>query len=127
MLLSGWVALTAVERWAEQAPWSSAVLRGLLWACVVAGVWWFAEWTQSPLRTARESAAARESERRRASAAAGESDTRREAETAGAGQSGTAHEPGAAPAPEDETPHERRADVGAQVTRRPDSSTPSRR
>ncbi|MFC9948585.1 hypothetical protein [Streptomyces pratensis] len=59
VLLSGWVVLTAVERWAERAPWPSAVLSGLLWACVVAGVWWFAEWTQSPLRTARESAAAR--------------------------------------------------------------------
>ncbi|MFD8798227.1 hypothetical protein [Streptomyces atroolivaceus] len=59
VLLGGWVALTAVERWAEQAPWPDAVLGGLLWACVVAGVWWFAEWTQSPLRTAREYAAAR--------------------------------------------------------------------
>ncbi|MFD6278959.1 hypothetical protein ACFWFI_25840 [Streptomyces sp. NPDC060209] len=61
MLLSGWVVLTAVERWAERAPWPGAVLGGLLWSCVVAGVWWFAEWTQSPLRTARERAAARES------------------------------------------------------------------
>ncbi|MEU2679698.1 MULTISPECIES: hypothetical protein [unclassified Streptomyces] len=60
MLLSGWVVLTAVERWAEQAPWPGAVRGGLLWACVVAGVWWFAEWTQSPLRTAREAAEARE-------------------------------------------------------------------
>ncbi|MGW0791438.1 hypothetical protein ACWD04_25140 [Streptomyces sp. NPDC002911] len=58
VLLSGWVVLTAVERWAEHAPWPRAVLGGLLWSCVVAGVWWFAEWTQSPLRTARESAAA---------------------------------------------------------------------
>ncbi|MFC9123722.1 hypothetical protein ACFTXO_28625 [Streptomyces sp. NPDC057067] len=59
VLLSGWVVLTAVERWAEQAPWPGAVRGGLLWACVVAGVWWFAEWTQSPLRTAREAAEAR--------------------------------------------------------------------
>ncbi|WP_406406411.1 hypothetical protein OG923_00720 [Streptomyces halstedii] len=53
VLLSGWLVLTAVERWAEQAPWPDAVAAGLLWACVVAGVWWFAEWTQSPLRAAR--------------------------------------------------------------------------
>ncbi|MFF5724641.1 hypothetical protein [[Kitasatospora] papulosa] len=53
VLLGGWVALTAVERWAEGAPWPSAVGSGLLWSCVVAGVWWFAEWTQSPLRTSR--------------------------------------------------------------------------
>ncbi|MFE4693907.1 hypothetical protein ACFRH6_28155 [Streptomyces sp. NPDC056749] len=59
VLLGGWVALTAVERWAEGAPWPSAVLGGLLWSCVVAGVWWFAEWTQSPLRTTRRAAAER--------------------------------------------------------------------
>ncbi|MFE7752478.1 hypothetical protein, partial [Streptomyces sp. NPDC057428] len=53
VLLSGWVVLTAVERVAEDAPWPSAVLGGLLWASLVAAVWWFAEWTQSPLRTAR--------------------------------------------------------------------------
>ncbi|MFE3519772.1 hypothetical protein [Streptomyces sp. NPDC059166] len=53
VLLTGWVALTAVERWAENSPWPRAMLGGLLWASVVAGVWWFAEWTQSPLRTAR--------------------------------------------------------------------------
>jgi hypothetical protein len=46
VLLTGWVVLTAVERWVEQAPWLSAVLAGLLWSCVVAGAWWFAEWTQ---------------------------------------------------------------------------------
>ncbi|PWS51416.1 hypothetical protein DLE01_12405 [Streptomyces sp. FT05W] len=57
MLLGGWVALTAVERWAEGAPWPSAVRSGLLWSCVVAGVWWFAEWTQSPLRTSRRASA----------------------------------------------------------------------
>ncbi|MEU0132884.1 hypothetical protein ABZ172_02405 [Streptomyces sp. NPDC006296] len=59
MLLSGWVALTGVERWAERAPWPDAVLSGLMWSCVVAGVWWFAEWTQAPLRTARQAAAER--------------------------------------------------------------------
>lgn len=61
MLVVGWVVLTAAERYAERSPWPSAMLGGLLWSCVVAGVWWFAEWTQSPLRTSRASAAARES------------------------------------------------------------------
>ncbi|MFE4453012.1 hypothetical protein [Streptomyces sp. NPDC056796] len=70
VLLSGWVALTAVERWADRSPWPEAVLGGLLWSCVVAGAWWFAEWTQSPLRTARERAAARESAEARESGAA---------------------------------------------------------
>ncbi|MEU0304498.1 hypothetical protein ABZ252_34365 [Streptomyces sp. NPDC006175] len=60
MLLIGWSVLTGVERWAERVPWPGAALGGLVWACVVAGVWWFAEWTQSPLRTARQAAAARE-------------------------------------------------------------------
>ncbi|MFC5174156.1 hypothetical protein [Streptomyces mutomycini] len=60
VLVIGWVVLTAVERWAERSPWPSAMLGGLLWSCVVAGVWWFAEWTQSPLRTARGPAEARE-------------------------------------------------------------------
>jgi hypothetical protein len=46
VLLTGWVVLTAVERWVERAPWPSAVPAGLLWSCVVAGAWWFAEWTQ---------------------------------------------------------------------------------
>ncbi|MEE1752937.1 hypothetical protein [Streptomyces sp. SP18CS02] len=52
VLLSGWVVLTMVERGAEQAPWPTAVLAGLMWSCVVAGVWWFAEWTQSARATA---------------------------------------------------------------------------
>ncbi|MFJ2231604.1 hypothetical protein [Streptomyces halstedii] len=56
VLLSGWLVLTAVEHWAEQESWPDAVAAGLLWACVVAGVWWFAEWTQSPLRAARRRA-----------------------------------------------------------------------
>ncbi|WP_234433211.1 hypothetical protein [Streptomyces sp. NRRL WC-3549] len=55
VLLIGWVVLASVEHWAEQEPWPRAVPAGLLWACVVAGVWWFAEWTQSPVRTARRS------------------------------------------------------------------------
>ncbi|MBM7442978.1 hypothetical protein [Streptomyces sp. HB132] len=63
VLVIGWVVLTAVERYAERSPWPSAMLGGLLWSCVVAGVWWFAEWTQSPLRTARASATARASEK----------------------------------------------------------------
>ncbi|MFJ9055161.1 hypothetical protein [Streptomyces sp. NPDC102409] len=99
VLLGGWVALTAVERWAEQEPWPSAVLGGLLWSCVVAGVWWFAEWTQSPLRTAREARAARESEARAA---------------------------GAAPVAKDEAPHEPQADATGPATRGPEPSTPSR-
>ncbi|AEN14141.1 hypothetical protein K373_05489 [Streptomyces sp. DvalAA-21] len=53
VLLIGWVVLASVEHRAEQAPWPRAVPAGLLWACVVAGVWWFAEWTQAPVRTAR--------------------------------------------------------------------------
>ncbi|ATW52273.1 hypothetical protein CGZ69_35480 [Streptomyces peucetius subsp. caesius ATCC 27952] len=52
VLLTGWAVLTAVERWAERAPWPSAVLAGLLWSCVVAGAWWFAEWTQLTRATA---------------------------------------------------------------------------
>ncbi|MFI2779986.1 hypothetical protein [Streptomyces sp. ALB3] len=74
VLISAWVALTAVERWAEDAPWPSAVRGGLVWACVVAGVWWFAEWTQSPLRTARQSAAARRTRDAEPSAARGTRD-----------------------------------------------------
>ncbi|MFJ8885570.1 hypothetical protein ACIRJR_19465 [Streptomyces sp. NPDC102402] len=92
VLLSGWVALTAVERWAERAPWPSAVLGGLLWSGVVAGVWWFAEWTQQPLRTARESRAARESEGTRQPRGEGACETRDEAtdgEYANVGDAGT--------------------------------------
>ncbi|HWU10952.1 MAG TPA: hypothetical protein VN520_32135 [Streptomyces sp.] len=80
VLLSGWVALTAVERWGEQAPWPDAALSGLLWACVVAGVWWFAEWTQSPLSTARE-AAARKAAARAAARPQGEAPHGRETNT----------------------------------------------
>lgn len=47
VLLSGWVVLAAVERWVEGAAWPTAVAAGFSWACVVAGVWWFAEWTQA--------------------------------------------------------------------------------
>ncbi|TLQ42743.1 hypothetical protein [Streptomyces marianii] len=47
VLLSAWVVLAAVERWTEKASWSSAVSAGLLWSGVVAGAWWFAEWTQA--------------------------------------------------------------------------------
>ncbi|MFB8121117.1 hypothetical protein ACFC51_35275 [Streptomyces sp. NPDC055962] len=114
VLLGGWVALTAVERWAEQEPWPGAVLGGLLWACVVAGVWWFAEWTQSPLRTARESRAAR--------AASAQATSAR-----GSG----AHASGTAPAPDDDASHDdapdgQHTDAGAPAPRRPESSTPSR-
>lgn len=47
VLVISWVVLTGVERWGEDASWSKAVLSGLLWAVVVTGVWWFAEWTQA--------------------------------------------------------------------------------
>lgn len=51
--------LTGVERWGEDAPWQEATLSGLLWAAVVTGAWWFAEWTQaSRLRTARSAGGA---------------------------------------------------------------------
>ncbi|MFJ6852161.1 hypothetical protein ACIQM3_16780 [Streptomyces sp. NPDC091271] len=99
VLLIGWLVLTGVERWAERAPWPSAVLGGLMWACVVAGVWWFAEWTQSPLRTARQSAEARER-------AAGHRP-----------KDEAPHEPGT----------DTGTDGGQVVAGRPDSSAPSRR
>ncbi|WP_143196780.1 hypothetical protein [Streptomyces sp. CB00455] len=59
VLVISWGVLTGVEKWGEQAPWGSAVLRGLLWAAVVTGAWWFAEWTQiqRPPRTPRDGAA----------------------------------------------------------------------
>ncbi|MDX2389322.1 MULTISPECIES: hypothetical protein [unclassified Streptomyces] len=41
-----WVVLAGVERWGEDASWPKAVVSGLLWAVVVTGAWWFAEWTQ---------------------------------------------------------------------------------
>ncbi|MFD3538523.1 hypothetical protein ACFWUQ_03375 [Streptomyces sp. NPDC058662] len=40
------MALTGVERWNEGASWRAATLSGLVWGVVVAGAWWFAEWTQ---------------------------------------------------------------------------------
>ncbi|MFV0126585.1 hypothetical protein ACLGI4_02505 [Streptomyces sp. HMX112] len=46
VLVVAWVVLAVVERRAEHAPWGDAVPQGLIWASVVAGVWWFAEWTQ---------------------------------------------------------------------------------
>lgn len=56
VLLIGWTMLTAVERWAEQKPWPAAMVNGLLWSCVVAGTWWFAEVTQGRAsRTVRSS------------------------------------------------------------------------
>lgn len=91
VLLSGWVVLTAVERWGEQTPWPRAALGGLLWSCLVAGVWWFAEWTQSPLRMAREPAAHRSADEapHRQDAAADAS--------AAAGQPDSAGRPGHSP------------------------------
>ncbi|MFD3808366.1 hypothetical protein ACFWSF_12000 [Streptomyces sp. NPDC058611] len=56
VLVISWMVLTGVERWGEDASWSAAVLSGLLWAAVVTGAWWFAEWTQaSRLRDTRRS------------------------------------------------------------------------
>ncbi|MFD3546737.1 hypothetical protein ACFWUW_14195 [Streptomyces sp. NPDC058655] len=46
VLLLSWAALTGVERWGEDASWRAALFSGLLWAAVVTGAWWFAEWTQ---------------------------------------------------------------------------------
>ncbi|GAA2498032.1 hypothetical protein GCM10010393_32800 [Streptomyces gobitricini] len=46
VFLLGWVSLAAVERWAEQAPWPTAVTHGVLWSAVLAGTWWFVEMTQ---------------------------------------------------------------------------------
>lgn len=47
VLVISWMVLAGVERWGEDASWSAAVLSGLLWAAVVTGAWWFAEWTQA--------------------------------------------------------------------------------
>ncbi len=55
VLLVGWAGLAFVERWAEQTSWSRAVMHGLVWACVVAGTWWFAEMTQGRAARAGES------------------------------------------------------------------------
>ncbi|MFD9377451.1 hypothetical protein ACFWBH_18235 [Streptomyces sp. NPDC059999] len=48
VFLTAWVGFTGLERWSELAPWPAAVAAGLFWACVVAGTWWFAEWTLFP-------------------------------------------------------------------------------
>ncbi|MFD5936583.1 hypothetical protein [Streptomyces sp. NPDC060333] len=48
VFLTAWVGFTGLERWSELAPWSGAVAAGILWAGVVAGTWWFAEWTLFP-------------------------------------------------------------------------------
>ncbi|MFD9305636.1 hypothetical protein ACFWCB_23780 [Streptomyces sp. NPDC060048] len=58
VLAISWVAMTGVERVAEHVPWRSAPLRGLVWAGVVTGAWWFSEWTQlRPSRARPEEAA----------------------------------------------------------------------
>ncbi|MBM7170037.1 hypothetical protein JQK87_16745 [Streptomyces sp. G44] len=46
MMLLSWITLTGVERFPYKASWPGALTQGLLWACVVAGTWWFAEMTQ---------------------------------------------------------------------------------
>ncbi|MEU9804062.1 hypothetical protein [Streptomyces sp. NPDC051000] len=48
VFLTAWVGFTGLERWNELAPWSAAMAAGLFWAGVVAGTWWFAEWTLFP-------------------------------------------------------------------------------
>ncbi len=64
VLVISWVVMTGVERVVEHAPWQSAVLRGLLWAGVVAGAWWFSEWTQvRPVRARRPEEVAVDDER----------------------------------------------------------------
>ncbi|MBT2468989.1 hypothetical protein J7E97_14185 [Streptomyces sp. ISL-66] len=35
----------------EDASWRMALLSGLVWGAVIAGAWWFAEWTQMGRRT----------------------------------------------------------------------------
>ncbi|MEU9027124.1 hypothetical protein AB0D46_06230 [Streptomyces sp. NPDC048383] len=47
VFLISWVVLCGVELWGEDAPWRAALVSGLLWAAVVTGAWWFAEWTQA--------------------------------------------------------------------------------
>ncbi|MFF1414546.1 hypothetical protein ACFVX6_33020 [Streptomyces sp. NPDC058289] len=51
VLVISWVALTGVERVSEGASWRMALLSALAWAVVIAGAWWFAEWTQMGRRT----------------------------------------------------------------------------
>ncbi|MGI5447010.1 hypothetical protein ACQEVM_14785 [Streptomyces sp. CA-243310] len=48
VFLTAWVGFTGLERWSERAPWSAAVAAGMFWAGVVAGTWWFAQWTLFP-------------------------------------------------------------------------------
>ncbi|QHZ00227.1 hypothetical protein SSPS47_34575 [Streptomyces sp. S4.7] len=46
VLLVSWAATAGVERFGGELPWPSAAGHALLWAVLVAFVWWFAEWTQ---------------------------------------------------------------------------------
>ncbi|MER5779543.1 hypothetical protein ABT144_35685 [Streptomyces sp. NPDC002039] len=62
VFLTAWVGFTGLERWSELAPWSAAVAAGLFWAGVVAGTWWFAEWTLFP-RARRDADAGRDPRR----------------------------------------------------------------
>ncbi|MFI5864011.1 hypothetical protein [Streptomyces sp. NPDC051546] len=57
VLVISWAALTVVERVAEGASWRMALLSALVWGIVIAGAWWFAEWTQMGNRTRSDRAA----------------------------------------------------------------------
>lgn len=46
VLLVSWAATAGVERFGGELSWPSAAGQALLWAVLVAFVWWFAEWTQ---------------------------------------------------------------------------------
>ncbi|MEU9146658.1 hypothetical protein [Streptomyces sp. NPDC048349] len=63
VLAISWVVLTGVERWVEENPWQSAFLRGLVWAGVVTGAWWWSDWTQIRPSRARPDEAAVSEER----------------------------------------------------------------
>lgn len=63
VLVISWAVMTGVERVVEHAPWQSALLRGLVWAGVITGAWWFSEWTQVQPSRARPEEVARDEER----------------------------------------------------------------
>ncbi|WP_330177438.1 hypothetical protein OG875_30370 [Streptomyces sp. NBC_01498] len=46
VLLVSWAATAGVQKFRGELPWSTAASQAVLWAGLVAFVWWFAEWTQ---------------------------------------------------------------------------------